>query len=61
MKQDSSVEVYKMIEKDTMRAGQEIDVTTENKTFIVKRMDFIFEDQECQIINVTDLTAYTKL
>ena len=61
MKQDSSVEVYKMVEKDTMRAGQEIDVTTENKTFIVKRMDFIFEDQECQIINVTDLTAYTKL
>ena len=50
-----------MIEKDTNRSGKEIDVITENKTFIVKRMDFMFEDQECQIINVTDLTAYTKL
>ena len=24
-------------------------------------MDFMFEDKECQIINITDLTAYTKL
>ena len=50
-----------MIKKDTNRSGKEIDAITENKTFIVKRMDFMFEDQECQIINVTDLTAYTKL
>ena len=32
-----------------------------SKTLIVKRMDFIFDEKECQIINVTDLTAYTKL
>ena len=30
-------------------------------TFIVKRMDYIFEENECQIINITDLTAYFKL
>ena len=24
-------------------------------------MDFMFADKECQIINITDLTAYTKL
>ena len=28
---------------------------------MVKRMDFIFGDQECQILNFTDLTSYAQL
>lgn len=32
-----------------------------DKTIIVKRMDLIFDENECQIINFTDLTAYKML
>ena len=30
-------------------------------TIIVKRINFIFDEKECQLINFTDVTAYTKL
>ena len=52
---DESVEVYKMVSD-----SNEEDSKAE-KTIIVKRMDFIFQEKECQIINITDLTAYIKL
>ena len=31
------------------------------KTLLVKKMDFTFNDQESQIISITDLSAYIKL
>ena len=30
-------------------------------TIIVKRINFIFDEKECQLINFTDLTAFTQL
>lgn len=52
---DNTVEVYKMVKPSDN--GEE---TTE-KTLIVKRMDFMFDEKECQIINITDISAYIKL
>ena len=33
----------------------------ESKIFIVKRYDLILNDQECQMLNFTDITIYQKL
>ena len=52
---DEAVEVYKMVPN----SGD--DDSQAQKTIIVKRMDFMFQEKECQIINITDLTAYIKL
>ena len=52
---DNAVEVYKMVKPSSN--GKE---KTE-KTLIVKRMDFMFDEKECQIINITDISAYIKL
>ena len=53
---DQQVEVYKMIDKRLDANDQMTD-----KTVIVKRMDYTFQDKECKIISITDLTAYLKL
>ena len=31
------------------------------KTVIVNRMKFIFNEKECAVINFTDITAYKRL
>ena len=33
----------------------------DSKIFIVKRYDLILNDQECQMLNFTDITIYQKL
>ena len=52
--ENDDVEVYKMIDKEA--GGDAVE-----KTIIVKRMDFMFDENECHLINFTDLTAYKKL
>lgn len=32
-----------------------------NKTIIVKKIDFIFNDQSCKVINFTDISTYNRL
>ena len=32
-----------------------------SKTLLIKRVDFYFDDYECQILNITDITAYIRL
>ena len=56
-----SVEVYKMIDTSQGLKNGKPDEKAVKKTIIVKRMDFMFQEKECQIINITDLTAYIKL
>ena len=51
---ESDVEVYKMVNKESNNDSVE-------KTIIVKRMDLMFDEKECQIINFSDLTAYKML
>ena len=31
------------------------------RTIIVKRMDLIYNDKECQVLNFTDITTYKRL
>ena len=31
------------------------------RSLIVKRMDLIFNDQECQVLNFNDITTYKRL
>ena len=49
------IEVYE-VKKD-----QGPDQAPSLMTIIVKRINFIFDEKECQLINFTDVTAYTKL
>ena len=56
-----SVEVYKMIDTSQGLKNGKPEEKAVKKTIIVKRMDFMFQEKECQIINITDLTAYIKL
>ena len=53
--------VYKMIDPSSASSNQDPNDTKAEKTVIIKRMDFFFQEKECKIINITDLTAYTKL
>ena len=50
-----------MIDMDDCPTNGKPDDKAVKKTIIVKRMDFMFQEKECQIINITDLTAYIKL
>ena len=50
-----------MIDMDDCQTNGKPDDKAVKKTIIVKRMDFMFQEKECQIINITDLTAYIKL
>ena len=55
------VEVYKMIDTNKEHSDEKSTEAAAQKTIIVKRMDYMFQEKECQIINITDLTAYIKL
>ena len=53
------VETYNMT-PDARLDGDEQSLVS-NKSLIVNRMPLIFNDQECQVINFTDITTYKRL
>ena len=54
----SKFEVYRMERNERLQEREE---QVDSKTLIVKRMNFMFDGCESQILNITDITAYIKL
>ena len=59
-KNPDDFEVYHMLKRTDIQLYAE-DRLSSLKTLLVKKMDIMFDDQECQIINITDLSAYIGL
>ena len=57
--QMNQVETYKMLNKKA--SGIEGDESNGDQTIVVKRMDLIFNEKECQVFNFTDMTMYLQL
>ena len=61
LKQAKSTIPMDKVESYSMRS---LDVESPNetevrdRTIMVKRMDLIFNERECQVLNFTDITAY---
>ena len=53
------IEVYQ--KKELLESKVTPDKEANWMTIIVKRINFIFDEKECQLINFTDLTAFTQL
>ena len=53
-----AVETYVM--KNIQEDGAEVSKEDE-RTLIVKRMDLIFNDKDCQVLNFSDITSYKQL
>ena len=53
---ESYIMLSNSLETDMEREKYEKDIT-----LIVKRMEFIFNDKECQVLNFTDITTYKRL
>ena len=51
-------EYYTMAYLDHECNGGQQDI---QKTIIVKRIDFIFNDKNCKVINFTDISTYNRL
>ena len=52
------LESYIMFDKDHTHLTDEYN---EEKVIIVKRMDLLLNDEECQVINFIDVSAYQRL
>ena len=56
---ETEIEVYQ--KKELLESKVTPDKEANWMTIIVKRINFIFDEKECQLINFTDLTAFTQL
>ena len=56
---ETEIEVYQ--KRELLESKVTPDKEANWMTIIVKRINFIFDEKECQLINFTDLTAFTQL
>ena len=55
------IETYKMQPEQPHECDESSMSNQKSTQLIVKRMPLIFNDQECQVINFTDITTYKRL
>ena len=57
----NKVESYVMRGANFSESDVDVEDQGGDRTIIVKRIDLIFNETECQVINFTDITAYKRL